>query len=247
LLVRSILAAFSERPYEERLVKWNTGLHDRFMLPHFVKQDLLDALGFLKERGFGLEPEWFEPHYQFRFPYYGEVVKDDVMLEVRGALEPWHVLGEEHAVGGQTRYVDSSVERIQVKVRGATPDRHLICCNGVKVPVHPTGTRGEFVGGIRFRAWQPPSCLHPTIGVHGPLRLDVYDRWNQRAIAGCTYHVVHPGGRANDDRPINAVAAESRRIARFEEAGHSPYAYAPRDAGVNPDFPMTLDLRRVPF
>lgn len=246
LLVRSILAAFSEGPYQERLVKWGTSLHDRFMLPHFVKQDLLDALRYLNERGFGLDAQWFEPHYQFRFPYYGEAVKDDVHLEVRGALEPWHVLGEEPAAGGQTRYVDSSVERIQVKVKGATPDRHLVCCNGVTIPLHPTGTRGEFVGGIRYRAWQPPSCLHPTIGIHGPLRLDIYDRWNQRAIAGCTYHVVHPGGRANEDRPINAVAAESRRIARFEEAGHSPEAYIPRDLGVNADFPMTLDLRRVP-
>ena len=245
LLVRSILAAFSERPYQERLVKWGTSLHDRFMLPHFVKQDLLDALRFLSERGFDLSPDWFEPHYQFRFPYYGEIVKDDVHLEVRGALEPWHVLGEESGVGGQARYVDSSLERIQVKMRGATSDRHVVCCNGVEIPLHPTGTHGEFVAGVRYRAWQPPSCLHPTIGIHGPLRLDVFDRWNQRSIAGCSYHVVHPGGRADEDRPVNAVSAESRRIARFEKAGHSPHAYEPQRLGVNPDFPMTLDLRRI--
>ncbi len=245
LLVRSILGAFAEQPYQERLVKWGTSLHDRFMLPHFVKQDLNDALSFLKERGFPLEREWFEPHYQFRFPYYGEVVKDDVHLEVRGALEPWHVLGEEAGAGGQARYVDSSVERLQVKVGGTTPGRHQVTCNGIAVPVHPTGTRGESVAGIRYRAWQPPSCLHPTIGIHGPLRIDIYDAWNQRSIAGCTYHVVHPGGRSNEDRPVNAVAAESRRIARFEHVGHNPVSYVPTSVGVNSDFPLTLDLRRV--
>ncbi len=251
LLVRSVLAAFSRYPYREGLVKWGTSLHDRFMLPHFVRHDFHDAIEYLTHAGFPLDPEWFEPHYQFRFPYYGQVVKDDVMLEVRGALEPWHVLGEEATAGGQARYVDSSVERIQVKVRGAVPERHTICCNGVEVPLHPTGTKGELVAGIRYRAWQPPSCLHPTIGVDGPLRLDIYDRWNRRAIAGATYHVVHPGGRAAEDRPVNAVAAESRRIARFEAAGHSVRRYIPMRpevggaTGVNPHFPMTLDLRLV--
>jgi uncharacterized protein (DUF2126 family)/transglutaminase-like putative cysteine protease len=245
LLVRSILAAFAHQPYDEALVKWGTSIHDRFLLPHFVRSDLVDALRFLQERGYPLDPEWFEPHFEFRFPYYGEIVKDDIILEVRGALEPWNVLGEEAGAGGQSRYVDSSVERIQVALRGATSSRHVACCNGVEIPLHPTGTRGESVAGIRYRAWQPPSCLHPTIGVHGPLRLDIFDKWNGRSIAGCTYHVVHPGGRANEVRPINAVAAESRRIARFEKAGHTPRSYQPIRAGVNPDFPATLDLRRL--
>ncbi len=245
LLVRSILAAFANQPYDEVLVKWGTSIHDRFLLPHFVRSDFDDALRFLAERGYPLDPAWFEPHFEFRFPYYGEIVKDDVILEVRGALEPWNVLGEEAGAGGQTRYVDSSVERIQVSLRGATPSRHVACCNGVEIPLHPTGARGESVAGIRYRAWQPPSCLHPTIGVDGPLRLDIFDKWNGRSIAGCTYHVVHPGGRANEDRPINAVAAESRRIARFEKAGHTPMSYQPIRVGVNPDFPVTLDLRRV--
>lgn len=132
-----------------------------------------------------------------------------------------------------------------MSLRGATPSRHIACCNGVEIPLQPTGTRGESVAGIRYRAWQPPSCLHPTIGVDGPLRLDIFDKWNGRSIAGCTYHVVHPGGRANEDRPINAVAAESRRIARFEKAGHTPMSYLPVRVGVNPDFPATLDLRRI--
>jgi uncharacterized protein (DUF2126 family)/transglutaminase-like putative cysteine protease len=245
LLLRSVLGAFSKEPYREQLVKWGTSLHDKFMLPHFVRRDLADALSYLSERGFPLDPEWFDPHYQFRFPYYGKIVRDDVSVEVRGALEPWHVTGEESAGGGQARYVDSSVERVQVRMRGATSNRHMIVCNGVEVPLHPTGTHGEYVAGVRYRAWQPPSCLHPTIGIHSPLHFDIYDRWNQRAIAGCTYHVVHPGGRSDDARPINAAAAESRRIARFEAAGHTAGRYLPARWGVSPDFPMTLDLRRL--
>jgi len=145
--------------------------------------------------------------------------------------------------GGQTRFVDSSLERVQIKVRGAVPGRHSVCCNGVVVPLHPTGVRGEMVAGIRYRAWQPPSCLHPTIGIDAPLHIELYDGWNERAIAGCTYQVVHPGGRSNEDRPVNAVAAESRRIARFEHAGHTAGKYKPIHTAVNRDFPLTLDLR----
>jgi len=245
LLLRGALAAFARQPYQEDLVKWGTSLQDRFLLPHFVHADFKDALAFLHDRGFGLDPAWFEPHYQFRFPYYGSLVKNDVVMEVRGALEPWHVLGEEGGAGGQTRYVDSSLERLQVKLRGATSGRHQVTCNGVTVPLHPTDVEGQFVAGIRYRAWQPPSCLHPTIPADGPLHIDLYDRWNKRAIAGCTYHVVHPGGRANEVRPVNAVAAESRRVARFEAQGHRARSYVPVGAGVNHDFPMTLDLRLV--
>lgn len=243
VLVRALLALFHEKPYQERLVKWGTSLHDKFLLPHFIKHDLVDALSYIRARGFDLDPTWFEPHYQFRFPYYGQFVKDDVLVEVRGALEPWHVLGEESSGGGQSRYVDSSLERIQIKARGLTPDRHLICVNGVVLPLHRTDVVSEGVAGVRYRAWQPPSCLHPTIGIDGPLRIELYDSWNRRAIAGSLYHVVHPGGRAAEDRPVNAVAAESRRIARFQHLGHTPTCYEPRRAGVNADFPMTLDLR----
>lgn len=245
LLVRSVIAAFWRRPYRQGLVRWGTKLHDRFLLPYFVKQDLADALSDLRSWGYDLSPEWFEPQYQFRFPYYGSVVKDAVRLELRGALEPWNVLGEEATQGGQARYVDSSLERLQVKVSGGLSERYAVCCNGVEVPLHPTGRQGEFVCGVKYRAWQPPSCLHPTIGVDSPLRFDLYDRWNQCAIAGATYHVVHPGGRANEVRPVNAVAAESRRIARFEPMGHHQRRYTPVSPAPNRDFPMTLDLRRV--
>jgi uncharacterized protein (DUF2126 family) len=188
---------------------------------------------------------WFEPHYQFRFPFYGQVEKDNIVLEVRGALEPWHVLGEESAAGGQARYVDSSLERVQVKTKNMLSERYRVCVNQVMLPLHPTGVEGEAVCGVRYRAWQPPSCLHPAIGVHSPLHFDIYDTWNQRPVAGCTYHVVHPGGRANEDRPVNAVAAESRRIARFEASGHTPHGYREIELSTQPEFPLTLDLRRL--
>jgi uncharacterized protein (DUF2126 family) len=173
------------------------------------------------------------------------VVKDTTTLELRGALEPWNVLGEESSAGGQSRYVDSSLERLQVRLFGVAPERHLVSVNGAELPLHATGTRGEYVCGVRYRAWQPPSCLHPTIGVHGPLRFDLYDRWNQRSIAGATYHVVHAGGRAAFDRPVNAAAAEGRRIARFNGFGHTQGSFIPTPTRVNPDFPMTLDLRWI--
>jgi len=168
-------------------------------------------------------------------------------LEVRGALEPWHVLGEEVAMSGQTRYVDSSLERLQVKARGLIEERYRIACNGYEIPMHPTGTNGEAVGAVRYRAWQPPSCLHPTIGIHSPVHIDIFDTWSGRVVAGCTYHVVHPGGLSSEERPVNAVAAESRRLARFERRGHLGGLTELRQVSIHPHFPHTLDLRRAKF
>jgi uncharacterized protein (DUF2126 family) len=246
LLLRSLLSAFWDQPYRTPLVKWGTLLHDRFLLPHFVQQDFAEVIKDLRGRGYAFDEEWFRPHYEFRFPFYGRIVKDGVYMEVRGALEPWHVLGEESTGGGQARYVDSSLERLQVRALGLTEGRHMVTVNGYALPLQPTGVAGEGVGGVRYRAWQPPSALHPTIGIHTPLHIDLYDSWNQRAIAGCTYHVVHPGGRANEARPVNAAAAESRRIARFDHMGHMPGRYAVRQPQIEPHFPFTLDLRRMP-
>jgi len=245
LLIRALLSSFWEQPYQQPLVRWGTQVHDRFLLPYFVDLDFQDVLGELSRRGIALDPAWFKPHFEFRFPILGSVVKDTTTLELRSALEPWNVLGEESTAGGQARYVDSSLERLQVRLFGIAPERHQVAVNGVELPLTPTGTRGEYVCGVRYRAWQPPSCLHPTIGVHGPLRFDLYDRWNQRAIAGATYHVVHPGGRANLDRPVNAAAAEGRRIARFNAFGHTQGTFSPQPVRANPDFPMTLDLRWI--
>ncbi len=244
LLVRALIAWFWRAPYTRPLVRWGTQLHDRWMLPNDNWRDLNEVISDLQQAGFAFRPEWFAPHFEFRFPCHGVLRHEGMELELRHALEPWIVLGEEAGGGGTTRYVDSSVERLQVKVSGLTPDRHHVTCNGRLLPLRATGVQGEYVAGIRFRAWQPHSCLHPTIGVHSPLVLDIYDTWNGRALAGCTYHVAHPAGRNYDTFPVNAFEAEARRLTRFEPTGHTPGPMPVRPERGNPDFPCTLDLRR---
>jgi uncharacterized protein (DUF2126 family) len=246
LIVRALIAYFWRTPYRNRLVRWGTSLHDRFMLPHFVWLDWQDAMDELRRGGYEMETAWFAPHFEFRFPAIGTISRRGVHLELRQALEPWNVLGEEAAAGATVRNVDSSVERIQVKVSGLGDRRYEVVCNGRRVPLHPTGARGEYVAGVRYRAWQPPSCLHPNIPVHTPLVFDIVDTWSGSSIGGCTYHVAHPGGRANEVFPVNANEAESRRLARFSDTGHTPGPVnLPREES-NPDFPLTLDLRRPP-
>jgi len=244
LLMRALVARFWKEPCRAALVRWGTSLHDRFMLPHFVAQDFQEVLEELQSAGYPIQQDWFAPHFEFRFPVLGSVTQRGIEVELRHALEPWHVLGEEQTGDGTSRFVDSSVERLQVKVRGLTDGRHLVACNGRRLPLHPTGTPGEFVAGVRYRAWQPPSCLHPTIGVHTPLVFDMIDQWNRRSIGGCTWHVAHPGGRSFDTFPVNANEAESRRASRFFAMGHTPGTISIPPAEHNDDYPMTLDLRR---
>ncbi len=244
LLVRALLARFWEKPYREPMVRWGTMLHDRFMMPHFIAQDFQDVIREMNEAGFALDVEWFAPHFEFRFPKIGEVVYHGVQLELRQAIEPWHVLGEESGAGGTARYVDSSVERLEVKASGMTDPRFVLACNGRAVPLHPTGVGGEFVAAVRYRAWQPPSCLHPLIGIHTPLVFDLIDRWSGRSLGGCTWHVTHPGGRSYDTFPVNAYEAEARRVARFAPFGHTPGKMAIPHPEENREYPLTLDLRR---
>ena len=245
LLMRALVARFWNRPYRPRsLARWGTELHDRFMLPHFVWQDFEDVIHDTAAAGYPLRAAWFAPHFEFRFARIGEFTARGARFELRTALEPWNVLGEESAAGGTARYVDSSVERLQVRATGVTGDRHVLTCNGRALPLAPTGNVGEFVGGVRYRAWQPWSALHPTIGVHAPLTFDLVDTWMNRSMGGCQYHVVHPGGRAHEDYPVNAYAAEGRRLARFHRMGHTPGHIEARPEPRNPNFPFTLDLRR---
>jgi uncharacterized protein (DUF2126 family)/transglutaminase-like putative cysteine protease len=244
LLMRSAIAAFWEKPYDRRLIRWGTRLHDEFLLPHYAEADFKDALQELEAYGFPLDPEWFAPHMEFRFPQVGEIAVRDMRVELRHALEPWHVLGEEQVTGGTARYVDSSAERLQAKVSGWVDERYILSCNGAALPLQRTETAGEYVAGVRFKAWNPYSSLHPTIQPQVPLIFDVYDKWSGRSIGGMTHHVVHPGGRAYDDFPVNANSAEARRRSRFFGIGHTP-GPAPEPKPVQgPEYPRTLDLRR---
>ena len=245
LLMRALLARFWQKPYvPARLKRWGTELHDRFMLPWFVWQDFEDVAAELREFGTPIEAQWFAPHFEFRFPRYGEFATRGAQIELRAALEPWHVLGEEAAPGGTARYVDSSLERLQVKATGLVGERHIVTCNGRSVPLQATGNVGEYVAGVRYRAWQAPSALHPTIGVHAPLTFDLVDTWMERSLGGCQYHVSHPGGLAHENFPVNAYEAEGRRLARFVRIGHTPRHIELRAEERNPNFPFTLDLRR---
>jgi uncharacterized protein (DUF2126 family) len=247
LLVRALVSSFWQKPYHAHLPRWGTELHDRFMLPHFVAQDFRDVLRELEDRGYAFDSRWFDAHHEFRFPFVGSIAHDGVELELRHALEPWHVLPEESSAAGTARSVDSSLERVQVRLRGAVPGRHLVACNGALVPLHPTGTRGEMVAGVRFRAWELPSALHPTVPVHAPLELTLVDTWRGHALGGCTLRVSHGGGRSYDAFPVNGNEAESRRSALFTPHGHS---HGPVDPArftklADPDYPLTLDLRRL--
>jgi uncharacterized protein (DUF2126 family)/transglutaminase-like putative cysteine protease len=247
LLLRALVARFWDKPYEGKLVHWGTELHDRWMLPHFVAQDIADVVEDLRSYGYKFEKHWFDPFVEFRFPRYGTVAYHGVELELRQAIEPWNVLGEEMSGGGTSRYVDSSVERMQLRVRGLTNGRHIVTCNGRPLPLQATGTAGEYVAGVRFRAWSPWSALHPTIGVQAPLVFDLVDTWSNKAIGGCTYHVSHPGGRNYNTFPINANEAEARRFTRFWGHGHTPGKIDVLDEVRNPNFPFTLDLRWQPI
>ncbi len=245
LLVRALVAWFWNEPYERPLVRWGAALHDRFMLPHFVWSDMVDVIGDLSRADLPLDVEWFRPHWEFRFPRYGKVAAGGLELELRQAIEPWHVLGEEPGPAGTVRYVDSSVERLECMLRNMTESRHRLFCNGTEVPLHPTGRSGEFVAGVRYKAWKPPSSLHPTHDVDAPLVFDVFDAWSGASVGGCTYHVAHPGGLAHDIYPRNSLEAESRRMARFFPFASSlgPNAADP-GAKRTIELPLTLDLRR---
>ncbi|MDH5546241.1 MAG: transglutaminase family protein [Gammaproteobacteria bacterium] len=246
LLLRALIATFWRNPYHGRPARWGTALHDRFMLPFYVKQDFRQVLDDLAQAGYSFDAEWFEPFFEFRFPHFGEIHVQTMHFELRGAIEPWNVLGEEVTSQGTARFVDSSVERVQLSLRNFNPERYALCCNGRRVPLQSTDVTGEYVGGVRFKAWQPVFGLHPRLPTDAPLRFDIVDLANRKSIGGCTYHVAHPSGRNYETLPVNAYEAEARRISRFWSHGHTTGTLSVREERANPNFPCTLDLRFRP-
>jgi uncharacterized protein (DUF2126 family) len=248
LLLRALVARFWKTPYKAPATRWGTELHDRFLLPTFIKMDFDDVMAEMRGAGYAFDSSWFAPHYEFRFPIVGSIQSASIELTLRNALEPWHVMGEEGAPGGTARYVDSSLERIEVHVKGLNESRYVVTCNGRALPLQSTGTKGEFAAGVRYKAWNPPSALHPSIGIDTPLTFDIVDTWMKRSIGGCQYYVAHPGGLNPDTFPVNSYEAESRRMARFAAMGHTPGTMVIPPATINVaasrEFPFTLDLRR---
>ncbi len=247
LLLRALTLTFLEDPFRLPPVSWGNALRDRWMLPEFLNSDLEEVLRRLDGAGLAVPREPFQAHHEFRFPVLGTLNWDAMVIELRQALEPWPVLGEEAGAGGTVRYVDSSVERVQVKVTGWNPARYALACRGRQVPLQATSQEGVAVAAIRFKAWTLPKGLHPTLKADGTLVIDVVDLWNHRVVAGCTFHVDHPAGRNYEQPPVNAFEAESRRSARFEAGGHTPGPLKRLPIlVVDPEFPHTLDVRGIP-
>ncbi|MFC4124210.1 transglutaminase family protein [Nocardia rhizosphaerae] len=252
LLVRGLVAMFWDRPYRAPLLRHGANLHGRYLLPHFLMRDIAEVAADLRAHGIDFDTSWLDPFTEFRFPRIGTAMIGDVELELRGAIEPWLTLGEQTTGQGTARYVDSSVERLQVRLVGADRDRYVLTCNGMPVPLLATDKTDVQVAGVRYRAWQPPNSLHPSITVDAPLVFDLVDPATGLSKGGCTYHVVHPGGRAYDDAPVNAVAAQSRRNRRFEAAGHTVNPIDPAELrakiaaqSTDTGAPGILDLRRA--
>jgi uncharacterized protein (DUF2126 family)/transglutaminase-like putative cysteine protease len=267
LLLRCILVMLWKKPYRRKLIRWGTELHDKFMLPHYVHEDLESVMYDLRDAGYSFQLSWLEPFFEFRFPLVGKVMIAGMEMEIRVGLEPWNVLGEQSSSGGTARFVDSSAERVQMRISDFNPERYAVVCNGCALPLSPTSVNGAYVSGVRYKAWNPPSALHPTIGVNVPLTFDVVDKWSNRTIGGCVYHVSHPGGRNYDTFPVNAFEAEGRRISRFWKEGHRPGAlepshvystvvrylekhqipvtFDPPAVKIAAEYPHTLDLRQA--
>lgn len=245
-LVRALVAALAQAPYDKPLVRWGQELHDRFLLPLWLGRDLGDVLAFLAARGLPLPAQAYQAFLDLRCPLVGRLQAGEVTLEVRNALEPWHVLGEEPGASGTSRYVDSSLERVEVRADGLVPERHALLVNGLQLPLKPTGAAHQLAAGVRFRAWAPPHSLQPHLGIHHPLRFDVVDTWAERSLGACAYHVWHPEGRAFAEAPLTRFEASARRAQRFTQEGPLPWPVRPRPTSALPEAPWTLDLRRLP-
>ncbi|MDX2088117.1 MAG: transglutaminase family protein [Kofleriaceae bacterium] len=245
ILVRSLLAAFAVAPYQHALVRWGGELHDRFLLPYWLWRDLEDVLAHLAGHGVNLPADAFRPFVDLRCPLVGTLDVGGGVVEIRNAIEPWHVLGEEVTQTGTSRYVDSSMERLELRTLGLDPERYVVAVNGVVAPLRTAAGRDVRVGGVRFRAWCPPHALQPHLGIHHPVRIDVVDTWAKRGVVRGAYHVWHPEGRAFDAAPLTRVEAAARRAQRFVVEGAAPWPLHARTIAPHPDQPYTLDLRRI--
>jgi uncharacterized protein (DUF2126 family) len=246
ILLRNLIAAFAAEPYDHPLARHGQTLHDRFLLPYWMWRDFEDILAFLESSGLPLPADAYRPFVDLRCPLVGNLDAGDVRLEVRNAIEPWHVLGEELGTSGTSRYVDSSMERIEIIADGLLPERHRVLVNGRALPLVATGKAGQYVGGVRFRAWAPPHSMHAHLGIHHPLRVDVLDLWGKRSLGACGYHVWHPEGRGYDAPPLTRFEAVARRAQRFTVEPPLPWPIAPLPAMAHRDQPYTLDLRLYP-
>lgn len=244
VLVRALVAALAAEPYRHPLVRWGAELHDRFLLPYYMWRDFEDVLAHLAKSGVPLPTEAYRPFVELRCPLVGTLDVDAARVEIRNAIEPWHVLGEEATATGTARYVDSSMERLEIRAYGLDEERYVVAVNGFTLPMRRAAGRDLRVGGVRFRAWCPPHALHPHLGIHHPLRIDVVDTWAKRGVVGGAYHVWHPEGRAFDAPPLTRVEAAARRAQRFTLEGPAPWPLRARPAEPHPEQPYTLDLRR---
>jgi uncharacterized protein (DUF2126 family)/transglutaminase-like putative cysteine protease len=241
LMVVALILAFWKEPYAQQLTPWGPALRDKWLMPFYLQQDFREVLRYLSGAGYKFSEALFVPFFEFRFPLYGTYRYEGIEFDLRMALEPWNVLGEETLSGNISRSVDSSVERVQLSVRNLDQTQFAVTCNGYLVPFHHDAAENLCVGAVVFKAWAPPFSLHPTIGVHAPLNFSIYDKKRRKYVAGFSYHVSHPGGRSYDTFPVNSYEAESRRLSRFQE--QAEYPSKPPESLYTDEYPHTLDLR----
>ncbi|MGI9212205.1 MAG: transglutaminase family protein, partial [Methylococcaceae bacterium] len=192
LLVRALVATLAMRPVTKPLINWGTALHDRYMLPGVLWEDLKAVLAEIRQCGIPLQDEWYKPLLELRFPLLGRTQIGPITLEMRSAHEPWPILAEEVTASGVARFVDSANDRVQIEVFGITPGRHILACNGRRVPLQPTATQGHCIAGIRYKAWNPVATLHPTVPPVYELAFDLIDTWTDKVLGGFTYSPPRP-------------------------------------------------------
>jgi len=256
LLLRAFVAWFWRHPCTKPLCRWGADLRDRWLLPYYLHQDFQTVLADLQAAGYPLQASWFTAWWERRFPQYGTVsLLDNPLrrLELRAALEPWPVIGTMDG-GGASRPVDNSMERIQVMLTGAVGDRpqrealgdrYAVLCNGHRVPMRSTGTAGDYVGGVRFRARSTQTAPHPALAPHAPLVFQVLDTWQQTFLGGAIYHVQPPSGEPDQTLPESFEEARSRLTERFVPLQRGTFPDTIPPLILHPDTPMTLDLRLV--